>query len=56
LNENYFISLEDTREKIENWRMEYNANRPHSSLNNLTPLEFKKRWNNEQKILTSNVA
>lgn len=26
LNENYFISLSDAREKIENWRIDYNVN------------------------------
>jgi len=37
LNMNWFLSLEDAEEKIEAWREEYNAFRPHSSLNNLTP-------------------
>ena len=37
LNVNWFLSLEDAEEKIEAWREEYNAFRPHSSLNNLTP-------------------
>jgi len=34
------MSLEDAEEKIENWRHEYNHFRPHSSLNNLTPMEY----------------
>jgi Integrase core domain len=33
----------DARIVIEDWRQEYNAVRPHSSLNNLTPTEFAKR-------------
>ncbi len=40
LNENWFISLEDVRRTIEEWRIDYNENRPHSSLGNLTPKEF----------------
>ncbi len=40
LNENWFLSLEDVRRTIEAWRIDYNENRPHSSLGNLTPKEF----------------
>ena len=40
LNENWFLSLEDAREKIESWRRHYNGERPHGSLGNLTPEEF----------------
>lgn len=36
----WFLSLEDAREKIENWRNNYNDFRPHSSLGYQTPLEF----------------
>lgn len=40
LSVNWFLSLEDAEEKIENYRWEYNHFRPHSSLNDLTPKEF----------------
>lgn len=40
LNEHWFTSLKDAQEKIEAWRKDYNRNRPHSSLGNLTPEEF----------------
>lgn len=40
LNAHWFLSLEDAKEKIEDWRVEYNEFRPHSSLDNLTPAEF----------------
>jgi putative transposase len=40
LNTNWFLSLEDAREKIEDWRREYNEWRPHSSLDNLSPAEY----------------
>jgi len=42
LNHNWFTTLADAKEKIENWRMEYNAERPHSSLAYRTPEEFAK--------------
>jgi len=42
LNQNWFLSLADARDKIEFWRQDYNNNRPHSSLGNLTPREFAK--------------
>jgi putative transposase len=40
LNEHVFVSLDDARSKIEKWRIEYNRERPHSSLGHLTPEEF----------------
>ena len=40
LNVHQFISIDDAREKIEAWRVDYNARRPHSSLGHLTPNEF----------------
>jgi putative transposase len=39
-NEHWFLSLEDAGEKIEEWRQDYNENRPHSSLGNVSPEEF----------------
>ena len=40
LNVHQFTSIEDARAKIEAWRVDYNARRPHSSLGHLTPNEF----------------
>lgn len=40
LNEHWFLSLEDARRTIEEWRIDYNEKRPHTSLGNLTPKEF----------------
>jgi putative transposase len=40
LNVNWFLSIEDAREKIENWRRDYNGFRPHSSLDDMTPDEY----------------
>ena len=40
LNENWFLTLEHARGIIEKWRIDYNSERPHSSLGYLTPEEF----------------
>jgi putative transposase len=40
LNEHWFLTLDDARDTIENWRLDYNRVRPHSSLGYLTPEEF----------------
>jgi putative transposase len=40
LNQSWFLSLEDAREKVEAWRQEYNCTRPHGALENLAPMEF----------------
>lgn len=40
LNEHWFLTLADAREKIESWRRNYNEHRPHSSLGQLTPAQF----------------
>jgi putative transposase len=40
LNEHWFTDIMDARAKIGEWRLHYNANRPHSSLGYLTPEEF----------------
>jgi putative transposase len=40
LNANWFLNLADAKRKIESWREEYNAERPHSSLAYRTPAEF----------------
>ena len=40
LNENWFMSWEEARMKIEAWRRDYNQVRPHSALGYQTPEEF----------------
>ena len=40
LNEYWFLSVSDAQEKLEAGREHYNRERPHSSLDNLTPEEF----------------
>jgi putative transposase len=41
LNEHWFMSMQHARSTIEAWRVEYNTERPHSSLDDQTPEEFR---------------
>lgn len=43
LNVNWFRSIEHARKVIEEWRIDYNENRPHSTLGFLTPKEFAQK-------------
>ena len=40
LNLHWFLSIPDAKRSIEQWRVDYNEVRPHSSLGFLTPEEF----------------
>ena len=42
LNLNHFENLEEAQKKADDWRIYYNSERPHGSLGNRTPNEFKK--------------
>lgn len=44
LNEHWFLSLAHARRIVEDWRLDYNRERPHSSLRNLTPEEFRQSY------------
>jgi putative transposase len=43
LNLNWFRSIEHARRVIEEWRVDYNETRPHSTLGFLTPKEFAQK-------------
>ena len=43
LNQYWFRSLEEAKEKIDQWRYHYNHERPHSSLGFMTPVAFANR-------------
>jgi len=47
LNEHWFLTIAHARRVIEHWRTEYNTERPHSSLGDLTPEEFAATANPE---------
>jgi putative transposase len=40
LNASWFLSLADARERIEDWRCHDNDDRPHTTLDGLTPRAF----------------
>jgi putative transposase len=42
LNGELFLSLAEARYVVDRWRLDYNHHRPHSSLDNLTPVAFAK--------------
>lgn len=43
LNMHWFASLQEAREVVEAWRVDYNRVRPHSALGYLTPEEFAEK-------------
>ena len=53
LNVNWFMSINSARRTIEEWRVDYNTERPHSSLSDLTPEEFMRK--ETEKIKTNEI-
>lgn len=45
LNASWFLSMTDARTRIEDWRIDYNQNQPHTSLGGLTPEAFAAQLN-----------
>lgn len=56
LNTNWFLSLEDARDKIESFRREYNEYRPHSSLQGKTPSQVEWEIQKDPEISTLEVS
>ena len=40
LNAHWFMSLDDARSKMGDWRRDYNEVRPHSAIGNKTPMSL----------------
>lgn len=40
LNTHWFLSLDDARQKMEDWRRDYNEVRPHSAIGNKAPISL----------------
>ena len=47
LNVHWFENLTDARAMMQVWQQEYNEERPHRSLKNLTPLQYKAQWHTQ---------
>jgi putative transposase len=57
LNLHVFSSLAEAHVRLSAFRQHYNAERPHSRLGYLTPLEFKRAWLEAQaKLQDSNIS
>jgi putative transposase len=50
LNASWFLSLVDVRDRLEAWRQEYNQERPHGSLRNLTPRAFAEQAQQARRV------
>ena len=55
LNERLFNSYRQARDSIEEWRIDYNVNRPHTSLDGLTPNEFANRSRSDHNVNRANL-
>lgn len=50
LNASWFLSMADARARINEWKDDYNQNRPHTSLGNLTPAQFADQLKSARKV------
>lgn len=50
LNIHWFLSREDAQDKLEKWRREYNHERTHSSLNDMTTAEFIRSLQKDEEL------
>jgi transposase InsO family protein len=48
-----FLSLEECAQVVEAWRRDYNEDRPHGSLDGLTPREFADGWSSSLRATPS---
>ena len=56
LNEHWFVTMAQARRIIEAWRIEYNTERMHSALGNLTPHEYAQELSTERQEQVSLTA
>jgi len=50
LNENWFLNLAHARQLIEQWRLDYNNERPKKALGGLTPAAYATQMQNSSKL------
>ena len=51
LGKHWFLDLDDAREKIEEWRTEYNEVRPHSAIGDRTPMSLIHRPQRDTEVV-----
>lgn len=54
LDQNWFADLHEAKSIIEQWRIEYNTDRPTKPLGNMTPEQFAKRYRDQIEIQINN--
>ena len=50
LNMHLFWTIEDAKEKLVAWQVDYNRDRPHGSLGKLTPNEFAEQARKQDQM------
>jgi len=50
LGRHWFLGLDDAREKVEEWRIEYNEVRPHSAIGDRTPKSLIERLQHDAEV------
>lgn len=56
LNVNWFETIDEAKEKIEAWRVEYNESRPHEALKSMTPNEYALNYRADERSYESTTA
>lgn len=56
LNTHWLLSLDDARQKIKNWRIDYNHFQTHSSISDVPPTEFATQFTSPPKAEFSSSA
>ncbi|MBI5316136.1 MAG: IS3 family transposase [Nitrospirae bacterium] len=56
LNEHWFLTLQEAQLVIEAWRQEYNEERTHSSIGDVTPMEFINHHHNRPQAVQESTS
>ncbi|MBD0377774.1 MAG: transposase [Flavisolibacter sp.] len=56
LNAYLFYNFSKVHVMCEEWRRDYNHERPHKSMGNLSPLHYARRWRKEQQPYPSPIG
>jgi putative transposase len=48
LSQHYFLNVEEAQRVLETWRQDYNNERPHGSLAQLSPTSFRVSWKSQE--------